>query len=165
MGMPEKIMISGRVPWELKQLVDSDNRDNQKVIEDALRREFGGTNKASIERRIDEKRQRVGNLETERNERDREIEQLQNEIEALNEQLNSIDENQALSPHEQYQEELTDILEAMDEGMSLHPTPPRIKRLARERYNTERKVDQVMKDLQAKADSYDIEESQWGDYA
>ena len=79
----ETEMLSARVPEELKRLVDADERDNQEVVRAALWREFGGERKASIDRRIEEKENRINMIEREKNERERELEQEQTELEAL----------------------------------------------------------------------------------
>ena len=76
-------MLSARVPAELKRLVDADERTNQQVVEAALWREFGGERKASIERRIEEKENRINMIEREKNERERELERETTELEAL----------------------------------------------------------------------------------
>jgi len=79
----ETEMLSARVPEELKRLVDADERTNQEVVRAALWREFGGERKASIDRRIEEKENRINMIEREKNERERELEQEQTELEAL----------------------------------------------------------------------------------
>lgn len=76
-------MLSARIPSELKRLVDVDGRTNQQVVEAALWREFGGERKAAIERRIEEKENRINIIEREKNERKRELEQENAELEAL----------------------------------------------------------------------------------
>jgi len=75
--------LVAEIPPELKELVDADRRTNKEVVEAALWREFGGERVGALERRIDEKERRISMLESERNERDREIEQEREELEAL----------------------------------------------------------------------------------
>jgi len=87
--MTEEVMLSGRVPKELKELVDADRRDNQEVLRAALWREFGGERRADIERRIEEKERRVSMIRSEKNERQRELEREQSELEALQTKLNT----------------------------------------------------------------------------
>lgn len=87
--MSERVMLSARVPEELKQLVDSDQRDNQEVIRAALWREFGGERKAALERRIEEKERRVSLIESEKNERERELQEEKQELQALKTKLTS----------------------------------------------------------------------------
>lgn len=87
-------MLSARVPPELKQLVDADSRKNQDVVEAALWREFGGERKAAIERRIDEKENRISIYKREKREREREIEQEKGELEALRAKAEKIDDTQ-----------------------------------------------------------------------
>jgi len=83
----ESVMLSGRVPQELKELIDADRRDNQEVLRAALWREFGGERQADIERRIEEKERRVSMIKSEKNERERELHREQNELEALKSKL------------------------------------------------------------------------------
>lgn len=79
----ELVMFSGRVPEELKQLVDADPRDNQEVLRAALWREMGGERMASLDRRIEEKKNRISMIEREKNERERELQEEQDELDAL----------------------------------------------------------------------------------
>ena len=83
----EKVMLSGRIPSELKELVDADRRNNQEVLRSALWREFGGERRSDIERRIEEKERRISMVRTERDERDREIETMEQELSALRRKL------------------------------------------------------------------------------
>lgn len=83
-------MLSVRVPVELKALVDADGRTNQDIVQSALWREFGGENRQSaLERRIEEKENRIGMIERERNERERELERLRDDLEALRAKIES----------------------------------------------------------------------------
>jgi len=91
----EREMLSARVPAELKQLVDADQRDNQEVLEAALWREFGGQRRGAVERRIEEKERRLSMVTSERKERKREEETIKEEIAALEEKKKAIDENKA----------------------------------------------------------------------
>ncbi len=85
-------MLSARIPSELKRLVDADTRTNQQVVEAALWREFGGERKASIDRRIEEKKNRMSVIEREKNERERELEQEKEELKALKAKRSKIEE-------------------------------------------------------------------------
>jgi len=89
----DREMLSARVPAELKQLVNADERNNQEVLEAALWREFGGERVTSLERRLEEKESRRSLLERERNERDREIGELESEISALENRLDNLEES------------------------------------------------------------------------
>lgn len=88
----ERVMLSGRVPEELKQLIDADPRDNQDIMEAALWREFGGERLGSVERRLEEKRRRLSMVETEENERARERRELEKEIEALEQKKDAVED-------------------------------------------------------------------------
>jgi len=101
-------MLSGRVPEELKELVDADRRDNQEVLRAALWREFGGERKADIERRIEEKERRVSMIKSEKNERERELEREENELHALRKKLEAEEQEQD-AQLEQALEALSDV--------------------------------------------------------
>lgn len=88
--MSDMCMLSARVPEELKQLVNADRRDNQEVVRAALWREFGGERKSDLERRLEEKENRVSMIKREKNERERELEREQNELEALRSKLEAV---------------------------------------------------------------------------
>lgn len=90
--MSEREMLSGRVPAELCDLVRADPRDNQEVIETALWREFGGQRKGAIDRRIEEKKRRISTIESEKNERERELEDEQHALEALQERREAMED-------------------------------------------------------------------------
>ena len=122
----ETTMISGRVPTELKALVDADPRTNQEVMRAALWREFGGQRKGEIERRIEEKRRRMSMVESERNERQREYEQHQEEIAALEAKLQNVEEKKEME-----QTELEQVIERLTNAPK-DVTNPAIKRNAEE---------------------------------
>jgi chromosome segregation ATPase len=90
----DSVMLSGRIPSELKELVDADRRDNQEVLRAALWREFGGERQADIDRRIEEKERRISMIKTEKNERQRELEREQQELEALKSKRTAEEEEQ-----------------------------------------------------------------------
>lgn len=111
MGEDGTVLMGVRVPAELKALVDADSRTNQDIVQSALWREFGGENRQSaLERRIEEKENRIGMIERERNERERELERLRDDLEALRDKLESA---------ETFREQI--VKEAV-ETMSIHPS-------------------------------------------
>lgn len=85
-------MFSGRVPPELKRMADLDERTNQQLLQDALWRELGSVNRSRVERRIEEKEQRIGNIKREKSERERELEREREQLEALKAKLDKMDE-------------------------------------------------------------------------
>jgi len=121
----DRVMMSGRVPEELKRLVDADQRDNQEVLEAALWREFGGQRKGAVERRIEEQKRKISLIESERNERERELEDERQTLEALKEKHDAIEQRQ-----ESEQEMLQEAIEKC-EGLSRDPENPGIKEQAR----------------------------------
>lgn len=88
--MQEKIeteRLVAEIPEDLKRLVDADSRNNKKVVVDSLWREFGGRKEGALERRIEEIENRLSVVKRERNERNREIEGLKEDIQLLEKQL------------------------------------------------------------------------------
>lgn len=117
----EKVMLSGRVPKELKELVDADRRDNQEIMRAALWREFGGQRLADIERRIEEKERRREIVKKERENRDNELEELNSELAALKSKKSSEQsEKEAL---------LSDAQDAL-EGIPLNVDNPAVENWA-----------------------------------
>lgn len=126
--MSEGVMLSARVPEELKDLVDADGRANQEVVRAALWREFGGERKSDIQRRIEEKENRVSMIRREKNERDRELEREQNELEALRSKLDAVEQQGG-----QIESELDEILDQMEtEGTHYYPNNGDVTSLATE---------------------------------
>jgi septal ring factor EnvC (AmiA/AmiB activator) len=91
----EKERLVAEIPEDLKRLVDADRRSNKEVVEAALWREFGGQRKAALDRRIEEKERRRSMVESERNERNRELETIDQELEALRAKRDNIDKQEA----------------------------------------------------------------------
>jgi DNA repair exonuclease SbcCD ATPase subunit len=81
----DRVMLSARVPAKLKAFVDADDRSNQEVIEVALLREFGGEKNARIDQRLEEIDRRMANIRSERNERERQLDELREDKERLQE--------------------------------------------------------------------------------
>jgi len=79
----ERVMLSARVPEELKDLVDADKRDNQEIVRAALWREFGGERLGDIERRIEEKENRIKMYTEEIEDRESELNEEKRELQAL----------------------------------------------------------------------------------
>jgi chromosome segregation ATPase len=84
--MTDKVQTKVYLPPDVKALLDADERSNSDVVESALVAEYGGEKKAAIERRVEEKERRIATIESERNERQREIDELRDEIESLKQQ-------------------------------------------------------------------------------
>ena len=135
-------MLSARVPAELKRLVDADKRTNQEVVRAALWREFGGERKASIDRRIEEKENRISMIERERNEREREIEEERKELEALKAKQDKI-ESQHADEHAQVLKKAETIPAdpnnpfVIDHAENLGLTPEELAREIAEEYDKE----------------------------
>lgn len=79
---------------DLKARAKADPRPIREIVESSLQREFSTGASAAVERRIDEKRQRINMLERERNERDREIAAERDELERLESRLKTFDDSE-----------------------------------------------------------------------
>lgn len=86
--------LVAEIPEELKALTDADKRDNREIVEAALWREFGGQRMAAIERRIEEQQRRVSMIESERNERERELGDAKEQLEALRQKRETVEGNE-----------------------------------------------------------------------
>jgi len=115
-------MLSARVPEDLKRLVDADERSNQEIVRAALWREFGGERKASVERRIEEKENRINMIRREKNEREREIEEEEQELEALKAKVENIEEKK-----DEYQEQLEEVAELLPAPRNRDADHPAVK--------------------------------------
>jgi len=115
-------MLSGRVPEELKRLVDADERANQDVIAAALYTEFGGLREGALERRVAEQENRVEMIETEIEDRKEELEEEREELERLREKLESVREKQ-----EEYEDQLSDVADLLPAPADRTPDNPAVK--------------------------------------
>ncbi len=90
----------------LKARAKADPRTIREIVESALQREFMTGATAAVERRLEEKRSRKTQLEQERNERERELAEVEDDIQRLQRQLETHEEK-----HEQELREARDALE------------------------------------------------------
>lgn len=149
--------LVAEIDANLKRLVEADERSIRDIVETSLWREFGGERLSAIEHRIEEKETRLGIVESERDDRVDEIQELKTEVEALRAKKDDVS-----NERQQYELELQDILTSMEGGMSLHGPPPRIERLAKQEYGSETMVGDVIQDLRDRGEDYDIADDQWG---
>jgi septal ring factor EnvC (AmiA/AmiB activator) len=117
--MSDEVLLGVRVPGELKQLLDADDRTNKEIVQAALWREFGNTEKTTLERKIDELESRIRITENERNERDRELDTLREKREAMQQRLESLESQQ--QTQNQIREQWFDKLRGIpaDEDMAM----------------------------------------------
>jgi Skp family chaperone for outer membrane proteins len=108
--MSDKSQVKVYLPEDLHDLLNADSRSNSEVVEAALWREFGGKKKAALEQRSDELRQRISMVQRERNDRERELEELQNALQDVKTQL---------SERQSRKEQI--VQEAVDE-LNIHPS-------------------------------------------
>lgn len=122
------VMLSGRVPPELKRMVDADPRDNQDVIQAALWDEFGGERKAAVEKRIQNKRNQLRAAEDTLADERENVEELREEIEELKQAKENVEEKEDEREAE-IQATVQDLLESKT---PLEPDNPAIKNKAGE---------------------------------
>lgn len=79
----DTVQVNVRLPDELKRLLDADRRTNQEIVKAALWREFGGERQDAIERRIEEKQRRISVIQSEKKEREDELERERQALDAL----------------------------------------------------------------------------------
>jgi len=89
--MSEERLVA-EIPQELKDLVDADSRNNKEIVISALWGEFGGERVGALERRIEEKKNRISIIESERNERGRELDELKEQLEKLKRSKDQLEE-------------------------------------------------------------------------
>lgn len=77
------MMLSARVPEELKRRVDTDRRANQDVVETALIEHYGTRDKTAIEMRIENKRAELKAARETLSSEQENVEELVREIERL----------------------------------------------------------------------------------
>ena len=123
--------LVAEIPAELKQRVDADPRTNKEVVEAALKTEFATEEEAAVQRRVDEKERRLSNLKSERNERDREINEVREELETLKNRLKSVDEMKQAK-----QDDIDMRLEELETvRMEIDESHPSVEGLARKHYD------------------------------
>lgn len=90
--MSDKVQTKVYLPADLKALLDADSRSNSEAVKTALVTEYGGEKKAAIDRRIEEKKRRISNLESERNERERMLEEECDELQGLQKKRENLED-------------------------------------------------------------------------
>ena len=85
--MTDEERLVAEIDSDLKARAKADPRSIKQIVNDSLEREFSTAETAAIERRIDEKRQRIQTLEREINERERELAKEQDDLARLERQL------------------------------------------------------------------------------
>ena len=101
--MSEKVQTKVYLPERTKSLLDKTQRSNSELVAEAIELNFGSEDVARIERRIEEKKRENSELQSQVNERLREIEENNEEIERMEQRLQTI--------HEQQNRELEMVLE------------------------------------------------------
>ena len=103
--MSEQKRLVAEVDAELKERAQADPRSIREIVTVALEREFATTETAAVERRLDEKQQRIQTLQREINDRERELAAEREDLERLETQLEQYSERR-----QQRFEEARDVL-------------------------------------------------------
>jgi septal ring factor EnvC (AmiA/AmiB activator) len=93
--MSDEERLVAEIDADLKQLAKADPRSIRDIVESSLEREFATGATAAVERRIDEKRQRIQTLQREINDRKRELAEERDALERLEQQLESYEGDKA----------------------------------------------------------------------
>lgn len=113
--------LVAEIDEDLKARAKADPRTIREIVESSLQREFATGANAAVERRLEEKMARRTQVEQERNERKRELAQLDDDIERLQSQLETHEEKQ--------QQELQAAREAL-EHVPKEPDNPAVENWA-----------------------------------
>lgn len=92
--MSDEERLVAEINSDLKARAKADPRPIKEIVEASLQREFATAATAAVERRIDEKRQRIQTLEREINDRERELAEERDALERLQRQLEAFDDEQ-----------------------------------------------------------------------
>lgn len=123
--MSEDVQFFARIPRNLKQLVDGDERTNKEVAKTALWREFGGERQELIDMRINQKREEEEMILQHINELEDDLEDVREEKQALLSKKAEMEEEQ-----DAYEEHLEDLEKFLLQGRHLDPSHPRVKNAA-----------------------------------
>lgn len=85
--------LVAEVDADLKKMAKADPRTIREIVESALKREFQTGKTAAVERRVEEKESRLTELKSQRNEREREIAEVKDELDRLKTTLQKVEEN------------------------------------------------------------------------
>ena len=118
--MTEERLVAEIDP-DLKKLVKADPRTIKEIVESSLEREFQTVENAAIQRRMDEKKQRITTLKREINDRTAELAKEEDEFERLESLLKRNTDNK--------QQKLTDAREQL-QGVPRNTDNPAIKNWA-----------------------------------
>lgn len=110
---------------ETAELMDAHDRSNSDLVESALRAYLRSGEIAEIQRQVDELERRRSNLVSERNARDRSIDEIDDELGALRKRLDRMEDQQA-SENEKLEEAIAKLTDAPRD-----PTNPAIQTQAK----------------------------------
>lgn len=143
-------MLGARIPSQLKDEVDREDRPNQDVVEAALRRYLGTDDRGRLEMRLEHAREKRRIQVEKRDYHQQKIDELDEEIAAVESRLADLE-----SDARTYTEELDAILDEMVEtGMHVDHGHGAITDLVDE---PKRSADEVHADLKERAQERDLE--------
>jgi len=114
-----------RIPRNLKQLVDSDERTNKDVAKTALWREFGGERQELIDMRISQKEDEEEMILQHINELKEDLKNVREQKQALLSKREEMEEEK-----DAYEDHLEELEEFLLQGRHLDPNHPRVKNAA-----------------------------------
>ncbi len=126
MMMSEDVQFFARIPRNLKQLIDSDERTNKEVAKTAFWREFGGERQELIDMKISQKEDEEEMILQHINELKEDLEDVREEKQALLSKREELEEEQNA-----YEEHLQEMEEFLLQGRHLDPSHPRVENAAR----------------------------------
>jgi len=109
----EEERLVAMIETKLKERAKADPRSIKEIVNGALEREFSTTETAAVERRIDEKQQRIQTLEREINDRQRKLAEEEDGLERLKKQLSDF-ETHKNNRLEEAREALSDVPREVD---------------------------------------------------
>lgn len=145
--MTERKMFSTRIPVALKKMIDAHPDDNQDIATSAFWREFGGQDKGSVKREIEEKEEEIALWERQIKEREERIAETEQQLKALRAKLGEIEDEE--SEEELHREQLLDSLQSSEArennanvvrvARELDKDPSEVVDIMVERFDKERK--------------------------
>lgn len=68
MSSDDTVLLAGRIPTWIKEMVDADPRDNQEILRVALQKEMGGRRQSELEVRLEQLDRRLSVVDQEQDE-------------------------------------------------------------------------------------------------
>lgn len=157
-GDPEKVVTSVNLDKNHKEWINAQNKNLSGFVNDLIAnyRDSGG-DVDSAARTV-----REIQIESELEEAEMQQEMAEQKAERLRDELERLETHKDAAQQE-YERELADILEGMEDGGKMWADAPRIQSLAEEFYGDQTLAPDVMDDLRERADDYEIDPDQFSE--